>query len=371
MQRTSGPMCVVSTGRLGLEGGLLRHAGGNAPGVVGSDTLSREERELLLDLAQMTLDLTGFIDPSPLSDGTNAAISLNRSDWLGAGISSLGLIPYLGDIAKLGKLDRWVSTIDQAVALARRSERFAAEIRPFVRKLAVILNEAPLSMLPDSARASIRSMRHRLDSMVGRKVIVAGPELIERYLGKWYARIDALEITPPPRDRGALWSQLDPKDRILQRWRKNSPGATPPPGYVAGADHPDYHGPELAALLARNLREGKQTLEMVLEPTGFAEEVEVAVRQLAEIAGPPGGLDWAWKEFGQKVWERVSEKYVSQLQGRVTVYVDDQILQAAMLKSDKPILTRELQLLLKRKQANQGITEIVVKDIFDGVVRRY
>ena len=63
--------------------------------------------ELALDVTQMALDIVGLVDPTPISDGVNGLISLGRSDWLGAGISAVSMIPYVGDAAKLGKLGRY------------------------------------------------------------------------------------------------------------------------------------------------------------------------------------------------------------------------------------------------------------------------
>ena len=66
--------------------------------------------ELALDVTQMALDIVGLVDPTPISDGANGLISLARGDWLGAGISAVSMIPYVGDAAKLGKLGRYAET---------------------------------------------------------------------------------------------------------------------------------------------------------------------------------------------------------------------------------------------------------------------
>ena len=63
--------------------------------------------ELALDVTQIALDIVGLVDPTPISDGVNGLISLGRGDWLGAGISAVSMIPYVGDAAKLGKLGRY------------------------------------------------------------------------------------------------------------------------------------------------------------------------------------------------------------------------------------------------------------------------
>ena len=63
--------------------------------------------DLALDITQMGLDIAGIFDPTPISDGASGLISLFRGDFLGAGISAVSMLPYLGDAAKLGgKLGR-------------------------------------------------------------------------------------------------------------------------------------------------------------------------------------------------------------------------------------------------------------------------
>jgi len=50
------------------------------------------------------LDIAGFFDPTPICDGVNALISALRGNWSSAGYSALGMVAYVGDLAKLGKL---------------------------------------------------------------------------------------------------------------------------------------------------------------------------------------------------------------------------------------------------------------------------
>ena len=63
--------------------------------------LSKANKELAFELAQTTVDIAGIADPTPISDGISAPMSLAKGDYLGAGLSMLSMIPYLGDaIAK-------------------------------------------------------------------------------------------------------------------------------------------------------------------------------------------------------------------------------------------------------------------------------
>ena len=344
--RTPGPICGSQVDSTWVGDGTLVRTRSFQPGPLGIDSVSAEERELLLDVTQMTLDLVGVIDPTPLSDGSGALLSAGRGDWVGAGLSGLGLIPFVGDLAKAGKLGRWGKTLHAVALHARRNAHFAARVRPAVQRLAALLDQVPSSMLPRSARATLDELKAKLAQVLGRSRRVVGTQLIDEFVEKWTRYIDELELKPTGENHGALWSKLDAK----------RPGD---PGFAPGADDPSIKGFELAATLAKN--SGGQTLEMALGPSKFAEKFKLAEAQLTEQLGRAP----EWEEFGAKVWERISVKYVKQLKGRVTVYVDDWVLGDAIKKGNTPILSNELKELMRRKDAGDGITEIVVKGIFE------
>ncbi|MEM9201058.1 MAG: DNA/RNA non-specific endonuclease [Actinomycetota bacterium] len=50
--------------------------------------------------AILAADIAGIADPTPLSDGTAVVLSLSEGDVLGASLSAIGIIPYVGDVAK-------------------------------------------------------------------------------------------------------------------------------------------------------------------------------------------------------------------------------------------------------------------------------
>jgi hypothetical protein len=126
-----------------------------------------EERALALDLTQMGLDIAGIIDPTPISDGTNGVISLFRGDLLGAGISVVGFIPYLGDLAKLGKVKKWAETIGRVVDLARTNARFAEFVRFGMQKIKGLLDRIPLDSLPGPMREAIEKLKAKVDEFFG------------------------------------------------------------------------------------------------------------------------------------------------------------------------------------------------------------
>lgn len=125
--------------------------------------IARQQRELTLDLTQMALDIAGLIDPTPVSDGANGIVSLFRGDFLGAGISALSMIPYVGDLAKVGKLGKFVKTMERVVELARIDARFADAVRPVLQQIKNALDQLPLDSLPSAVRESLEALKSKVD----------------------------------------------------------------------------------------------------------------------------------------------------------------------------------------------------------------
>ncbi|MBL7914759.1 MAG: hypothetical protein JNL49_06900 [Bacteroidia bacterium] len=80
---------------------------------------TRSESSLLDDL-QTALDVVGIADPTGLADATNALIYTGRGQLGNASISAMGIIPYIGDLAKAGKYG--AKTL-QLTTKARTAER--------------------------------------------------------------------------------------------------------------------------------------------------------------------------------------------------------------------------------------------------------
>lgn len=130
-----------------------------------ADDLAARQRELALDLTQIGLSIAGIFDPTPVSDGLDGLISLFRGDFLGAGISVVSMIPYIGDAAKLGKLGKFAETVAKAVDLARVDAAFARSIEPALRGIRSTLDHVPVDSLPRAAREAIESMKTKIDEL--------------------------------------------------------------------------------------------------------------------------------------------------------------------------------------------------------------
>jgi hypothetical protein len=163
------------------QGEFLRTGAGTTP--LAANDPGPSTATMVADLAQMTLDLTGIVDPTPISDGANAVISLGRmggalwnGEWGAAGghllngaISVVGFIPALGDLAKAGKIGNWAETVANAVTMAARNPAMRATLEAPLRELAEVVGKVPQSAidaLPAGARESFARMKTQLDEFV-------------------------------------------------------------------------------------------------------------------------------------------------------------------------------------------------------------
>jgi hypothetical protein len=94
------------------------------------------------DYAQAAVDLAGIVDPTPISDLLGAGLSLARGDPIGAGLSLISIVPYVGDaLAKTGKATRLAKSISD---LRKKIEATSASINKIRvdRKAAAALERA-------------------------------------------------------------------------------------------------------------------------------------------------------------------------------------------------------------------------------------
>jgi hypothetical protein len=124
--------------------------------------LTPEQRALILDLTQLTLDVGGIVDPTGALDGANAVISVARGDFLGAGISLVAMVPYVGDLAKAGKLGKAAELVARLAAEAATSPQLAKMVRPGLEALSRAVDALPSGVAGD-LRAALDSALARTD----------------------------------------------------------------------------------------------------------------------------------------------------------------------------------------------------------------
>lgn len=133
----------------------------NGTGGPAVDLRDAQVRELALDLLGLALDLAGIVDPTPVSDGASALLSIARGNWLDAAISGASIIPYVGDLAKAGKLPRYMKSVEKAIALAKQSEKFAQALVPALNRI-----RAALEFVPSNANPHLDRLRVQIDSFL-------------------------------------------------------------------------------------------------------------------------------------------------------------------------------------------------------------
>lgn len=129
------------------------------PDISDLQALTTEQRAILLDVGQFTLDVIGIVEPTPFADLTNGVVSLFRSDWLGAGLSVAGVLPYVGDLAKLGKIPKYLAKVECAIQIAKSDTRFAMLLRPVLEKLLWTLDWVPLDRVPQGVRNALAQLQ--------------------------------------------------------------------------------------------------------------------------------------------------------------------------------------------------------------------
>lgn len=164
-----------------IDAGTLCRSTSPAPGLCGAgathpdkpDAYVQELHDLGLDLLQMALDLAGIFDPSPVSDGASGLLSLARGQWLDAALSGVSMIPYVGDLAKAGKLPKYLKSLERAVELAEKSTKAAAALLPGFQKL-----KQALDLIPSGANKSLDRMKAVVDSFLQRRGATAVAKLL-------------------------------------------------------------------------------------------------------------------------------------------------------------------------------------------------
>jgi len=119
------------------------------------------------ELAASAADVAGMVDPTPTSDLIGAGLAVRKGDWLGAGMSLVSTVPYLGDaVAKpakavraakrINELRQTVTKLTAKLADLRKAEK-QAESAEAAAKKAKIAKDAAESK---SAKEAASSQQH-------------------------------------------------------------------------------------------------------------------------------------------------------------------------------------------------------------------
>lgn len=139
--------------------------------------------ELAWEAAKTAADLAGLVDPTPISDTLGAGLALADGDFVGAGLSLVSWIPYLGD----------------AVAKPFKGTRAAAKTARLLEKLKGLL--AKMEKIKDSIKRAKDKIK----------------DLLKRKRGK---PPEPPEPPKPPKPPGDGEQVPDPKKRYEEMRRK-------------------------------------------------------------------------------------------------------------------------------------------------------
>jgi len=177
-----------------------------------------------LDALQMLLDVVGLIPGAGApADILNGLISAARGDWLGAGLSLLGVVPIAGEAAV-------------ATKIAKNADRYAAGVRKVADEV--------LPHLPEGVQRKLRDVIEKAEAKIDE---LAGRE------PKPKAKPDE---APKAKDEGKDGGKVKPKP-------KPKCGQTGPYKDRASHDNAGFnwdHVPSKAALLERARKVAKKAL---------------------------------------------------------------------------------------------------------------
>ena len=168
----------------GLNGSAAAGADEGVSALKGLSAADRQELlSLSVDILQLGLDLAGIADPTPISDGTSALISLCRGQWFDAALSGISMIPYIGDLAKAGKLPKYLRSVEKAIHLAEKSTEAAKALLPGMRRLEELLNTIPANVDDriDRLRVMVSGFVKRYGGSVAQRVGRNLPDIRRRF----------------------------------------------------------------------------------------------------------------------------------------------------------------------------------------------
>ena len=110
-------------------------------------------------------------------------IPINEAEGvIGAGISAVSMLPYLGDAAKLGKFRKWAETVANAAEMIGKygaDNAVGRQLLPALEKITNAVDAIPAGVfnnLPTSAQKSLLGMRKSLDTALSRVGLSATSE---------------------------------------------------------------------------------------------------------------------------------------------------------------------------------------------------
>ncbi|MCB2261456.1 MAG: HNH endonuclease [Candidatus Thiosymbion ectosymbiont of Robbea hypermnestra] len=137
--------------------------------------LDRLNTALRAEMTQTALDVAGTLDPTPISDVAGAAYSLWRGDFIGAGLSLISVVPYVGDA--IGKTAKGARVAARIAKLKRRIETKIATINALKKKIREYAAAAT------RAKKKARKASQKVDDKVCKKCLASFDEAVDSPYG--------------------------------------------------------------------------------------------------------------------------------------------------------------------------------------------
>ncbi|MCX7110056.1 MAG: HNH endonuclease [Proteobacteria bacterium] len=254
-------------------------------------------------------DLTGIVDPTPASDAISMGMSIAEGDWVGAFLSGVSFVPYLGDtIAKPIKLARAAKTV---AAIERKAAALAKTISHY-KDAAIRIAQRKMAAAAERARRAMEAGKRWAESMkceIAQRKMAAAAERARRAMeaGKRWAESMKCEKCPKPSNR--FGTHLPTKGKWTDKngaiGEKGNSRWTSEDGRVSldyKEGYPDFATSDPPSIYPKG--DGKVEIEMMGNKSDFGEAREAMRDKLGDRNWPgngqnqPDGYTWHHTEDG-------------------------------------------------------------------------
>jgi hypothetical protein len=138
--------------------------------------IKHAQKELAFELGQTVIDAAGIIDPTPISDSISAMMSLSKGDYVGAALSTVSIVPYIGDA--LGKPIKEAHNAQKIIQLEQKIEGLVRQLK----ELAPERVEKAAENLTEVLAKGRATLIEKIEK--GHSLLRHGPELTDNQLVK-------------------------------------------------------------------------------------------------------------------------------------------------------------------------------------------
>lgn len=118
--------------------------------------LAKADNDLKLEIAGAAADAAGLVDPTPASDLVGAGISIARGDYWGAALSTVSMVPYLGDAVakpvKAVRATKAIAGLEKKIATLTKTVNDLKKAKKEAEAVEAAAKEAKLAKEADAAK---------------------------------------------------------------------------------------------------------------------------------------------------------------------------------------------------------------------------